>query len=607
MARADSKTSSALDAVLDAVPQPAYALGPDGRIQAWNAAAELALGFERSGALGRALPTAPTGGDPAFAAALARAWEGGLARCVQQHQLPDGTRLSLEVALAPVRDGAAIAAVAVVAQATPGPAADAAPPLTALLDAIPVPIFYKDAAGVYLGCNAAFEDYLGRPRDEIAGRKVEDVAPPDLAAVYRAADEALMFSGGVQVYDAAVQGQDGCRREVRFHKAVFPGDGDARGGLVGTILDVTEQKRAERALRDSETKFRAAFHSAGLGILLVAADGAILEHNRAVREMLGFSEEELQRLDAKALLHPEDVEDTRARFEELVAGRLDLVGGERRYRRRDGGYVQVFLRGSAVRDARGEFLYAVAILEDATQAKAMEAKLAFADRMASMGTLAAGVAHEINNPLAFIVANVAYLLEELSRFEPRPTALLTALEETREGAARVREIVRDLMTFSRPHDRPDDTVDIRHVVRSSMMIAHNEIRHRARLVVELSEVPPVVGNAHRLGQVFLNILINAAHSIVEGRADQNRIRVACTSSEDGRVVVEIQDTGRGIPEELLPRIFEPFFTTKPVGEGTGLGLSICHGIVTGLGGEIRVESRVGQGTTFRIFLQRASG
>jgi CheY-like chemotaxis protein len=148
-------------------------------------------------------------------------------------------------------------------------------------------------------------------------------------------------------------------------------------------------------------------------------------------------------------------------------------------------------------------------------------------------------------------------------------------------------------------------VELGRVIDSCVGMAWNEIRHRARLVKNLAPVPPVLANEGRLGQVFLNLLVNAAQAIPEGKAGDSRIRVSTGLAPDGRVVVEISDTGAGIPAELLPRIFDPFFTTKPPGVGTGLGLSICHSIVAAAGGEIQVESQAGQGATFRVLLPPA--
>jgi CheY-like chemotaxis protein/two-component sensor histidine kinase len=159
--------------------------------------------------------------------------------------------------------------------------------------------------------------------------------------------------------------------------------------------------------------------------------------------------------------------------------------------------------------------------------------------------------------------------------------------------------------FSRSDDQTSSPVDIGRVVESSVRMAWNEIRHRARLVKDYGDVPLVQGNESRLGQVLLNLLVNAAHAIPEGHADLHEIRVTTKVGGGGRVLVEVADTGCGIPRENLTRIFDPFFTTKPVGVGTGLGLAICHGIVRELGGRLDVESEVGRGTVFRMELPAA--
>jgi signal transduction histidine kinase/CheY-like chemotaxis protein len=234
--------------------------------------------------------------------------------------------------------------------------------------------------------------------------------------------------------------------------------------------------------------------------------------------------------------------------------------------------------------------------------KEAQAQVVQAGKMAGIGQLAAGVAHEINNPLAYMVANVAFALEELGAPEPRLDECRSALADVQEGLMRVRNVVNDLKAFSRRDSPGRECASATEALQSSIRIVQNEIRHRAELILDVRDVPPVAASADRLQQVFVNLLINAAQSITEGAAAQNQIRVAVRPHGDGHVAVEIVDTGCGIPEDVLPRIFEPFFTTKPVGTGTGLGLSICHGIVSEVGGRIEVESRIGRGSTFRILL-----
>jgi signal transduction histidine kinase/ligand-binding sensor domain-containing protein/CheY-like chemotaxis protein len=244
--------------------------------------------------------------------------------------------------------------------------------------------------------------------------------------------------------------------------------------------------------------------------------------------------------------------------------------------------------------------------------QATRERLVQAEKMAAVGTLAAGVGHELNNPLAFVVSNLHYVAEEVreaaARDEERERwgEVQQALAEAMLGTERMRRIIQDLKTFSRmqPAERMR-RVDLHAVLELALSIADGEIRHRARVVRDYGEPPVVLADETQLGQVLLNLLVNAAQAIPEGRAAQHEIRVTTRRDERGQAVVAVSDTGSGIPPEVLPRIFEPFFTTKPVGVGTGLGLSICHSYVQVMGGDIRVRSELGRGTTFEVVLPQA--
>jgi signal transduction histidine kinase len=254
----------------------------------------------------------------------------------------------------------------------------------------------------------------------------------------------------------------------------------------------------------------------------------------------------------------------------------------------------------------------------------MQEQLMMADRMVSIGTLAAAVAHEINNPLATLMANLEFLAQDIADFmadargraspaqrpatdwlswiSTRSARIAQPLGHAREAAERVRLIARDLKVFSHPDDDRRGPVDVERVLESSVRMSWNEVRHRARLNRDYGPVPLVFANEARLGQVFLNLIVNAAQAIPEGSADHNEITISTHVLDADRAVVEIHDTGAGIPADVLPRIFDPFFTTKPVGVGTGLGLSICRRIVTEFGGEISIESEQYRGTTVRVIL-----
>jgi CheY-like chemotaxis protein len=235
-----------------------------------------------------------------------------------------------------------------------------------------------------------------------------------------------------------------------------------------------------------------------------------------------------------------------------------------------------------------------------------------------VGTLAAGVAHEINNPLSFVVANLAFVGEELAVvLDERGTlsdeqaeiieGVLEALDEARGGLDRVRSIVSDLRTFARGDGGGQiGYVDIEAPLESAIRMIGGQVREVAQLVRRYRKVPRVEADPTRLEQIFLALLVNAMQAIEEGKPEENEILVSTRTDEHGKVVVEIADSGVGMSRELMARIFDPFFTTKPLGIGTGLGLSICHGLVRSIGGEIFVDSRVGFGSTFRVTLPSSS-
>jgi signal transduction histidine kinase len=263
-------------------------------------------------------------------------------------------------------------------------------------------------------------------------------------------------------------------------------------------------------------------------------------------------------------------------------------------------------RTATIRDAHER------LQREVTQRHRVEAQLRRAQKLEALGRLAAGIAHEINNPLAFVIANLQYVREAIE-LPPEKLAqapleeLSTALAEACVGGDRIKQIVRDLKAFAQPHDESLAVVDVRPVLDFSLKMAAAEIRRRAQLVTRFDEVPAVWAISGRLEQVFVNLLVNAAQAIEPGAHEKNQISVVVRRAGGGEdVAIEISDTGVGIAAANLERIFDPFFTTKPVGVGTGLGLSICHSIVTAFGGDLTVESEEGKGSTFRVTLPSAA-
>lgn len=243
--------------------------------------------------------------------------------------------------------------------------------------------------------------------------------------------------------------------------------------------------------------------------------------------------------------------------------------------------------------------------------KKLHAQLLASERLASMGAITASVGHEINNPLASVMVNldlIASRIEQLAADGLLPSSVVELVEpltDARDAAKQIRDIVRDLRLFARGADDEDlRPVDLMRVLSSTLRMARNEIKHRARLVTDYRPVPSVNANESRLAQVFLNLVINAVQALPDGQALSNEIRIT-TRTEDGQAVIEVRDTGGGMTPEVTQQLFSPFFTTKHEDQGIGLGLVICHRIVTDLKGVIEVESEPGKGSTFRVKLPPA--
>lgn len=252
----------------------------------------------------------------------------------------------------------------------------------------------------------------------------------------------------------------------------------------------------------------------------------------------------------------------------------------------------------------------LALARDVTHARALEAELMQArmrqtleraDRMSSVGLLAAGMAHEINNPLAYLSANLSVAEERLDHVDADTRS---ALADARDATDRIRRIVDDLRVYARDEDSGDEgPVQLAEVVETAVKLTRNELAHRAGIEVDAAEDVYVQGSASRLVQVVVNLLVNASHAMPTGHASAHWVRVRCRADGD-RAILSVSDTGTGIPADVLPKITRPFFTTKPVGVGTGLGLSVCEGIVTQHDGELRIDSEVGVGTTVTLDLPR---
>lgn len=356
----------------------------------------------------------------------------------------------------------------------------------------------------------------------------------------------------------------------------------------------------EGALRRSEALSRAFLESASESIVAVDAGGLIVLVNARTETMFGYPRDELIGQPVELLI-PTRLRERHVghRAAYMAAPRvrsmgqgLDLSG-----RKKDGTEFPVEVSLSYVQTEEG--IRTIAFIIDISERVAFQRAARQADKLAALGTLSAGIAHEINNPMAFVTSNLNRLAELWNKPE-EGSDVDEIMAECREGTTRVRDIVSNLLQVTRQSEGRIEPVDLCRVVRQIFPILRQEARFRAQLRAELTPVPPVIGDADLLGQVVLNLTLNALHAIEEGAPSENEV-VVSTALEGDRVLLRVRDTGSGIAPEAMPRIFDPFFTTKQSGQGTGLGLAISHRIVSQHRGTIHVESG-GRGSLFTVAL-----
>ncbi|HEY2516095.1 MAG TPA: ATP-binding protein [Polyangiaceae bacterium] len=392
--------------------------------------------------------------------------------------------------------------------------------------------------------------------------------------------------------------------------------------MAGVVWDITPQKRLEQrhtreraereaqqreaaeALRASEERYRTLFEQAFEGIFLVgrAPEYRIVDANESACRMLGYPRADLQTMTAGQIVESSDLSVAPLRFDAIPMNGMIL--SERRMLRRDGTIIEVEVSTKAFEDGHYR-----CVLNDVTERRRAQGQLLLADRLTSIGRLASGVAHEVNNPLAYVMLNLELLQRKLAALPEEAREAVgdvpAVMRDVLGGVDRVRRIVRLLSAFGRGDEERIEPVDVNGALESACEIAAIQLRHHARIVHDYQANALASANSFRLGQVFLNLLVNAADAVGEG-GESNEIELRTYLDAGGRVVVEVEDHGIGIPKAIQARIFDPFFTTKAVGKGSGLGLSVCHAIVTSFGGEITCASEPGKGSTFRVSLPAAS-
>ena len=659
-----------LDAILGASPDLVYVCAPSGEFLDANLSGASAWGLDRTLILGK---TWHDLGVPTDVAVLFDAQRGQV--IATGRTIVDGLALRTsqgervyESSLIPVRDGVpdVTAVVFTLRDVTERRRAEEAlrdreQKYRLLAENSTDMISRHDPAGAYLYVSPACRRLLGYEPDELIGRSAYDLIHPDDRDEVSRVHSALLATSETFLVTFRTTRKDG---SILWFETTTR---TVRNPWTGEVVeihcasrDVTARQQAEEALRESEERFRGAFDAAAVGMGMVSPDGQWLRVNPALSEILGYSEAELLGLTFQEITHPDDLKSDLRQLRRLLDGKIDAYRLEKRYIHQQGHLVWALLSVSLVRGARGEPLYFVGLVEDITRRrraeeqlreqnhrleelirsereahralKQAECQLVQAEKLTALGQMVAGLAHEINNPLAFVSNNVAVLRRDmgllrelLTLYQEGDEALAASAPDllarirahsdridlgytlesldrltTRsgEGLRRIRKIVGNLRDFARLDESDLNEVDLNDGVRSTVNLVSGRARDRGiAMVLDLSPLPRLSCSPGKINQVVLNLLSNAIDACPEG----GTVTVRTFAVSEG-VEIHIIDTGTGIDPSIRDRIFDPFFTTKPVGQGTGLGLSLSYGIIHDHGGTIRVESAPGQGAHFTVRL-----
>ena len=443
-----------------------------------------------------------------------------------------------------------------------------------------------------LTVNQAGADLLGWQVAELVGQPIADqVAAAE--RVHVAEQEDKVFAGEPQRYETRVLNhQTGEERDVSVSSGPFRVD-DELIGTVATLRDITEPKRAQDTLSRSEARYRNLVESASDAIVTLDANGRFTTVNHAAEIISGYRREELVGQWFAPMLSDDELPKALGHFQKALAGETGLF--ETQFYRKDGeGRTISVTYSTPQRDEE-----VLCLIRDVTDQKMLQEQLIQSEKMSAIGQLVSGVAHELNNPLAGISAFAQLLLAE-KRFPPDQR---TAAETIYSEARRASRIVQNLLTFARQHKAEKGPAAMNQVLDDTLELRGYELRVRGIDVRrEYDEaLPDTMGDAHQLQQVFLNLITNAEQAMERAEGRHHRLTVRTRRAGEA-IRIEIEDTGGGVPANLLERIFNPFFTTKPTGHGTGLGLSISLGIVREHEGRIWVENAPQSGARFVVEL-----
>lgn len=513
--------------------------------------------------------------------------------------------------------------------------------MRALIDNMPDYIYVKDVNSRFLIANPHLAHGVGVDNPEqVIGKTDYDFFPREFADAYYQ-DEQDLIRTGTPLYNHEEKGIDAAGNQIDVLTTKVPLR-DEKGrviGVAGVGRDISGLKKMEHALREAELQYRGLFDKAVFGVFQCTPDGAMLNVNPAMAFTFGYDS------PAEMIAHITDIGmqlfvDPKRGIEFMLV--MDRIGGVKNFECemfcKDGKKIWISM---SIRSARqsGAVVRYEGMCDDITERKALRDQLFQAQKLESVGQLAAGIAHEINTPIQYIGDNVRFLHEAFddlqkllasyerllreikegsasraaiheveTAYERADTPYLLkeipkAVRQTMDGTTRVATLVKAMKEFSHPGTKEKIHLDLNHAIESTITVARNEWKYVADVETEFdSSLPPVLCLPAEFNQVILNLIVNAAHTIADmvqsGRFDKGKITVRTRNATDW-AEIQIEDNGAGIPESIQTRIFDPFFTTKEIGKGTGQGLSIARSIIVNQhGGSIQFETAEGKGTNF---------
>ncbi len=514
--------------------------------------------------------------------------------------------------------------------------------LQTLLENIPGPVFYKDISFHYLGCNQAFCDFLGLAKEDIINHTADDFCTPELAAIYRLADEKLFNNPGVQIYETQVKYANGSLHDVVFHKSTFNDGKGQVAGLIGVILDISERKKAERQLFLQKQILQQTLDSLKEAIFRVDLDGQVLSSNVAAQKLLGYNAEELHQLRLSDMHPPGPSRQTaNMTFQMMVTASESILPFESLIQQRSGDEIMCENTLIPLFDEEKNIREGLYVARDIQEQKKNELERIQTQKLRSIGQLAAGIAHEINTPAQYILNNVTFLAEttktldflfqlpkkiidngtysteEIDQLQEQMEKtdyyyLIEELPETisqiQKGIQQIATIVNAMKEFSHPGGKNKESVNLNQLIENAVIVCRNEWKYLADMSIELDDSLKLVDClSDQIRQVILNLIVNAAHAIEEkqketGEEELGKITLKTLKTKK-YAEIRVGDSGKGIAKDIQNRVFDPFFTTKLVGHGTGQGLAIAHDIICNKHqGKLFFKTEEDKGTTFVVQL-----